>query len=94
MHVTDGHLGREIVDFAESHGSALIVLASSGMTPDERLLLEPHTESAHDDQRWVLGSITERVATHATVPVWVRKKFVNGWGPRGVVQQALEFTAS
>lgn len=82
-HTADGHPAREIVAFVEAHGNALMVLASSGMTPDERQLLEPTSEAFSGEQQWMLGGITERVATHAKVPVWVRKKFGNGWRAGG-----------
>lgn len=93
-HTADGHPAREIVAFAETHGNALIVLASSGMTPDERQLLEPTSDAVASEQQWMLGGITERVVTHAKVPVWVRKKFDNAWRAAPVDVHALEYSAS
>lgn len=94
IHVTDGHPAHEILEFAGANRVGLMMMASSGMTPDERLLLEPQTGAQPVERTWMLGSITERVATHAGVPVWVRKKFANG---RATVQEGveeLELTAS
>lgn len=93
-HVVEGHPAREIVEFADVQESSLVVMASSGMTPEERALLERESTEEQGDRRWMLGSITERVATHATVPVWVWKRFANRHlVPRDDVHH-LELTAS
>lgn len=94
LHVSDGHPAREILDFAEEHENGLMVLASSGMTPEERELLEPPASPHRSEQRWMLGSITERVVTHARIPVWVRKKFANGGQDRADDTTELEMNAS
>ena len=94
IHVADGHPAHEILEFSRANRIGLMLMASSGMTPDERALLEPQTFANPGEQTWMLGSITERVATHARVPVWVRKKFANTRAAvNGGVEQ-LELTAS
>lgn len=91
-HVREGHPARQILEFANDQASAAIVLASSGMTPAERALLSGR--EVNIESKYLLGSITERVATNAGVPVWVRKRFLNGHSmPRNDLHE-LELTAS
>lgn len=60
IHIREGRASRDIVRFAESHGSDLIVIATHGLSGIEHLLL---------------GSVTEKVVRFARVPVFTVKTF-------------------
>lgn len=60
VHVSTGRAVREITDFADAHGSDLIVLASHGRTGLQRMLL---------------GSVAEGVVSRAGCPVLTVKAF-------------------
>jgi len=55
-HVIEGHPAGDIVDFAEKEGCDLIIMSTHGMGAVRRFLL---------------GSVTNRVVHHATVPVMI-----------------------
>ncbi|WP_026234627.1 universal stress protein [Calidithermus timidus] len=56
LHRKVGHPAELLIRFAEEHGSDLIVLGRRGLTPV---------------QRWMLGSVSERVLHYASCPVMV-----------------------
>ncbi len=58
LHVVDGHAAESIVEFAEEHPIDLIMIATEGRTSGERFLI---------------GSVTERVVRAASRPVYVMK---------------------
>lgn len=60
IHIREGRAARDIVKFAESHASDLIVIATHGLTGIEHLLL---------------GSVTEKVVRFSRVPVFTVKPF-------------------
>jgi nucleotide-binding universal stress UspA family protein len=60
LHVIEGHAAADIVRFAESHHSDLIVIATHGRTGIEHMLL---------------GSITEKVVRRAPCPVFTVRTF-------------------
>jgi nucleotide-binding universal stress UspA family protein len=53
-HVREGNVSRNVIDFAETHGVSLIVMATRGLTGVDRFLL---------------GSNTERIVRVAPCPV-------------------------
>ena len=59
-HIATGHPLQEIIEFATSHGSDLIVIASHGMTGQAHFLM---------------GSVTERVVRAVPCPVFITKPF-------------------
>ncbi len=94
VHVKEGSPAREIVEVADSKGYALIMMASSGMTPDERALIDPGAAAGVADLEWMVGGVTEWVSTNSAVPVWIRKRFYGGT-PRSMTEaDQLELTAS
>ncbi|MBI5812834.1 MAG: universal stress protein [Meiothermus silvanus] len=56
LHRRVGHPAEVLIRFAEEHGTDLIVLGRRGLTPV---------------QRWMLGSVSERVLRYASCPVMV-----------------------
>ncbi len=60
LHVVEGHAVNEIVKFAETYGTDMIVIATHGLTGIEHLLL---------------GSTTEKVVRIAKCPVFTIKTF-------------------
>jgi nucleotide-binding universal stress UspA family protein len=60
LHLQEGRASRDIVRFAERHGSDLIVIATHGLTGIEHLLL---------------GGVTEKVVRFSSVPVFTVKAF-------------------
>lgn len=60
LHVAAGHAARDIVDFAEDHNSGLIVMTTHGRTGLERFLI---------------GSVAEKVVRQAPCPVFTVKSF-------------------
>ncbi len=64
LEVKIGDPGVEIVDYAQKHNIHLIVIASHGRTGLNRFLL---------------GSVAERVARHAKCPVLIWRKSPNTW---------------
>jgi nucleotide-binding universal stress UspA family protein len=66
-HVLAGYAARDIVDFAEEHASDLIVMATHGRT---------------GLQRFLIGSVTEKVVRSAPCPVFTVKSFGKSLVPR------------
>jgi nucleotide-binding universal stress UspA family protein len=60
VHVTSGYAARDIIDFAEESGAGLIVMATHGRTGLERFLI---------------GSVAEKVVRSSTCPVFTLKTF-------------------
>lgn len=60
VHVASGRAAREITQFAEEQGSDLVVMSTHGLTGAERFLL---------------GSVAEKVVRHVPVPVFTVKAF-------------------
>jgi nucleotide-binding universal stress UspA family protein len=60
FHVIEGHAAKDIIKFAESHNSDLIVIATHGLTGIKHLLL---------------GSVAEKVVRMAPCPVFTVKPF-------------------
>jgi nucleotide-binding universal stress UspA family protein len=58
-HLGYGHVSSSIIDFAEAHGTGLIVMPSHGLT---------------DLKRFLMGSVTERVMRTAPCPMLVVKR--------------------
>lgn len=58
LHVLDGHAAVSIIEFAESHPVDLIMIATEGRTAGERFLI---------------GSVTERVVRASPCPVYIMK---------------------
>lgn len=62
LHVEEGHAAAQIVDVAEELGSDLILIAAQGHSNLERFLI---------------GSVTERVVQAAPCPVWTAKRLAS-----------------
>ncbi len=60
LHVVSGYAARDIIDFAEEHGTDLIAMTTHGRTGLERFLI---------------GSVTEKVIRSASCPVFTVKPF-------------------
>ncbi len=60
LHVREGHPAEVICDYAQNRACDLIFIATHGLT---------------GLQRFLLGSVTEKVVTHAPCPVFVVKSF-------------------
>lgn len=60
LHVTSGYAARDIIDFAEEHGTDLIAMTTHGRTGLERFLI---------------GSVTEKIIRSASCPVFTVKPF-------------------
>jgi nucleotide-binding universal stress UspA family protein len=60
LFVKEGHPGQQVIDFAQTHHSDLIVISTHGLTGIEHLL-------------W--GSVTERVVQRASIPVLTVRPF-------------------
>jgi len=60
VHVSAGYAARDIIDFSEEHESGLIVMATHGRT---------------GLQRFLIGSVAEKVVRSATCPVFTLKTF-------------------
>lgn len=60
LHVVTGYAARDIIDFAEENGTDLIAMATHGRTGLERFLI---------------GSVTEKVIRSASCPVFTVKPF-------------------
>lgn len=86
VHVKIGSPAAAILQYVEERDVRLIMMASSGMSPDERLRRYPREKGTYEELRWAIGPVTERVATHSEAPVWVVKKFAEpSWrGNEGV----------
>ncbi|MFB6273482.1 MAG: universal stress protein [Salinibacter sp.] len=66
-HVLAGYAARDIVDFAEEHAADLVVMATHGRT---------------GLQRFLIGSVTEKVVRSAPCPVFTVKSFGKSLVPR------------
>jgi len=75
MHVETGHPAGSILAFASKHGVRLLALASSGMSPDERIRNYPMEGEIYDELHWKVSRVTERLATYSDIPAWVIKRF-------------------
>jgi nucleotide-binding universal stress UspA family protein len=75
MHVETGHPAGSILAFAEKHEVRLLALASSGMSPDERIRNYPMEGEIYDELHWKVSRVTERLATYSNIPTWVIKRF-------------------
>jgi nucleotide-binding universal stress UspA family protein len=60
LHVLTGYAARDLIDFAEEHGTGLIAMATHGRTGLERFLI---------------GSVAEKVIRSASCPVFTVKPF-------------------
>ena len=80
VHVETGKPAEEILKYAGEHDSRLIVMASAGMTPEERIRRDPAESGSHEELRWLLGRITERIVAYSPVPVRVVKRFTESGG--------------
>jgi nucleotide-binding universal stress UspA family protein len=60
IHVIEGHAARDLINFAQSHGSDIIVIATHGRTGFEHMFM---------------GSVTEKVVRRATCPVFTVRAF-------------------
>ena len=67
LHVAAGHAARDIVDFAEDYAADLIVMATHGRT---------------GLQRFLIGSVAEKVVRSAPCPVFTVKSFGKSLVPR------------
>ncbi len=76
VHVESGSPAATILRYTEEHDVRLVMMASSGMSPDERILRYPKQKAQYEELRWAVGPVTERVATYSEVPVFVVKRFV------------------
>ena len=59
-YIVNGHAAKDILNFAKSHNSNLIVIATHGLTGIEHLLI---------------GSVAEKVVRMAQCPVFITKSF-------------------
>lgn len=75
VEVESGHPAGRILRFVEEHDICMLVLASSGMSPDERIRNYPQEQETHEELRLLISRVTERLSTYAPVPVWVIKEF-------------------
>lgn len=75
VRVKSGQPASAILDYVSGHDVGLVTVASSGMSPDERLRRRPAQSATYEELTWILGPVTERVVTNAEVPVWVLKRF-------------------
>lgn len=73
LHVMPGYAARDIIDFAEEHDTGLIAMATHGRTGLERFLI---------------GSVAEKVIRGATCPVFTVKPF-----GRSLVPSTIPFKA-
>ena len=60
LHVIEGHAAKDIINFASTHDSDLIVMPTHGLTGIEHFLL---------------GSVAEKVVRQAPCPVFTVKSF-------------------
>jgi nucleotide-binding universal stress UspA family protein len=74
-HVETGHPVGAILAYADQHEVRLLALASSGMSPDERIRNYPMEGEIYDELHWKVSRVTERLATYSDIPVWVIKRF-------------------
>lgn len=73
--VESGHPAEMILKVLDEGGFQLLVLASSGMGPDERIRHYPMERERYDELKWTVSRVTERIASYSPVPVWVVKRF-------------------
>ena len=75
VHVMAGNAARDIIDFAEESGSGLIVMATHGRTGLERFLI---------------GSVAEKVVRSAACPVFTLKSFGKSLLPASAAAEPAE----
>lgn len=76
VRVVSGQPAPAILDYAADHEVGFVMMASSGMSPEAMVRQHPVQNASIDELRWIISPVTERVVTHADVPVWVLKRFV------------------
>lgn len=94
VHVKSGSPGATILQFVDEHEVRLVMMASSGTSPDERVRRNPKDAAAYHDMRWAIGPVTERVVTHSDVPVWVLKRFSEPSKPKNQGVDVRQYTMS
>lgn len=80
IYVERGKAAEEILKYVAANDSRLLVTASAGMTPEERIRRDPTESGSEEDLEWWLGKITERIVSYSPVPVWVVKRFTDKGG--------------
>lgn len=75
VRIVPGQPAAAILEYAADNEVGFVMMASSGMSPDARLRRHPEQSVSSEEVRWIISPVTERVVTHADVPVWVVKRF-------------------